>query len=374
MKEISARYYNREVELKFLKQELNGRGRSALKRWEKRKYYVVKALAQFQETKTISYIHREKIELIFDGVLGQSMNKFFQFFDVENEFSVGHLARTKKHLFDFLKFCKKEKISRPNDLSAYLVVRYLKVEKIGDHSATYSIKQYFKYLYETGVLTTNYSSRFPKFKRNTQKLPSLYNNDEIEKLISSIDRSTVAGKRDYIIALLAARRGMRISDIANLKLTDINWNKDKITFNQKKTGVHNELPFDAEIGNAIIEYVQFARPISKDPHVFIRIKPPHLAFKSGGSLTTHVKGIFIKSEIPNNGRSRGPHSLRHSFAQSLMDAEVSMDKIMALLGHVNLESTKDYARANLNLLKKCILSVNPVNEDFYKQKGGKFYV
>jgi site-specific recombinase XerD len=373
MEEISAHYYSREVESEFLKKEFGGRGKGALGRWEKRKYYIVKALTQFLETETISYTHKERNELSFKGKLGESMSRFFQFFVQEYQFSEGYNARLKKDLFNFLRYCSERKIEKPEELTGHVVIEYFASGKVADQNATYSLRHYFKYLFQTQVLRINYASRIPKFKRKIQTLGSVYKPEEVEKIISSIDRSSNAGKRDYAIIVLAARLGMRISDIVNLKFTNFNWNLNEIFFTQQKTGVPNRLPLDVQVGNAIINYALSARPNSDDPHVFVRSVPPHVAYKSGLSIGTLIKGIFKKSGVPSNGRHRGGHSLRHSLAQTLMDAGVSMDRIMAILGHTTLESTNDYTRANLKLLSKYGLPVRRVYEGFYKQKGGKFY-
>jgi len=375
MTEKSIIFYDRDAESAFLTREFNGRGLRALGRWEKRKYYIVKALTQFQETGVISFVHCELIKRVFYGELGISMNEFANSKNKEQEFHKGYIPRLKKHLFDFLQFCKENKIEHPAELTVYLVCKYFEGGKVGDREASLpNLKKYFGYLFQQGILKSNYSSRFPKQKIiRRPKFHSMYGEEEVKKIILSIDRSSAGGKRDYAMTLLAASLGMRISDIANLKFKNINWNAEEINFIQKKTNIPNSLPLSTDIGNALIDYIQNARPKSSEPSVFIRTKPPHVAFANGLSLGSHFKQIFNRSGVPINGRKIGPHSLRHAFSQSMMNVGVEMNVTSAILGHVSLESTYVYLQPDLTGMKQCILPVMPGNKNFYNQSKGKFY-
>ena len=81
--------------------------------------------------------------------------------------------------------------------------------------------------------TRNDSRRKDVYKR--QKLPSAYTSEEIKKIVSSVDRSTTTGKRNYSIILLATMLGLRASDIANLKFENILWEDNAIRLIQHKT-------------------------------------------------------------------------------------------------------------------------------------------
>ena len=97
----------------------------------------------------------------------------------------------------------------------------------------------------------------------------------------SIDRGGSVGKRDYAMFLLASRLGLRASDIAKLKFADINWENNEITIIQYKTNKEIILPLLTDIGNAIIDYLQYGRPKSTSQQIFIssrhHINRPHPA-------------------------------------------------------------------------------------------------
>jgi integrase len=83
--------------------------------------------------------------------------------------------------------------------------------------------------------------------------------EEIEKLIASVDRNHAVGKRDHAIILLAARLGLRASDIANLKFENILWEQSSIHLTQFKTRNKIILPLLSEVGNAIVDYLKYGR-------------------------------------------------------------------------------------------------------------------
>jgi integrase len=366
--------YDKKIEGRFIEKEFNGRGLEKLGRWEKRKYYIVRALTQFLETDEISYVHREKVTWNLDGEIGQSMQAFIQSEYNEKYFSLGHRHRLEKILCGFLEFCKKSGVERPSEMTAYTVIKYFIKGKVSDYLVPSVLRRFFDYLFRVKILASNYSSRVPKLKRVIQpKLPPEYSKEEVKKLITSIDRSSNAGKRDYAIVLLASLAGMRIGDITNLKFGDLNWDAEEIMFNQLKTGVPTRLPLLTQVGNAIIDYVQYARPKSIEPHIFLRSRTPHLPFESGLSTASLVRRVFEKSGVSIKGRKYGPHALRHSFSQRMADEGVSMEVNSAALGHVSLESTNDYIRKNRKAMMQCVIEVKNGDERFYKQKGRRFY-
>jgi integrase/recombinase XerD len=90
-------------------------------------------------------------------------------------------------------------------------------------------------------------------------LSTTYTKDEVERLINAVDRGNPKGKRDVAMILLAARLGLRASDICRLKFENIHWETNTIYLIQKKTQEKIELPLLTEFGNAIIDYLKYGR-------------------------------------------------------------------------------------------------------------------
>ena len=164
------------------------------------------------------------------------------------------------------------------------------------------------------------------------------------------------GIRDYAIILLIARLGLRSSDVANLRFSNIDWESDRIRLTQVKTGNPLELPLLSDVGEAIINYLKNARPKTESDHVFIRVQPPYTEFRSG-AVGALVQEHLLRSGIHLEGRKTGSHALRHSLASRLLEHEIPLPVISEILGHVNTQTTMTYLRIDINELKKCALEV-----------------
>ncbi len=191
-------------------------------------------------------------------------------------------------------------------------------------------------------------------------------------MIASVERSSFMGRRDYAILLLAARLGLRNSDIANIKFENLFWEKNMIRLFQYKTDKEIELPLLSEVGNAIIDYLKYSRQYSEEPYVFLTSRSPVKPLTIMG-ITNIVGRAFAKSGINIKNRRHGPHALRHSLAQRLLEQQTMLPVISEVLGHENIESTRFYLRVDINSMRQCALDVPPVSPSFYNQKGGIFY-
>jgi integrase len=180
--------------------------------------------------------------------------------------------------------------------------------------------------------------------------------DEIEKVLSTVDRSNAAGKRNYAVLLLAARLGMRVSDIRTLRFDNINWNTCELCFVQEKTKNEIALPLSEEVGLAIIDYVKNGRPQSKSQNVFVSHHTPFNEFSTTYNfsklLGKHLHKAGIK--IPH-GQKRGLHTLRHSLASNLLAEGTVLPVVSEVLGHSQTESTMTYLKVSISQLRQCSL-------------------
>lgn len=274
--------------------------------------------------------------------------------DKTNQLSLLYLER----FFDFL---DGEEIHSPNGITIRHVHLFLKyigtMEKSSICANMRAVRYYLKYCYENSYMADELFSKIPNVYYNRQsRLPSSYTSDEVNTLLKSVDQGNPCGRRDYAIILLIARLGLRSSDVAALRLSDIDWEKERLHIIQKKTGNPLELPLLEDVGEAIIRYLKTARPKTDSDHVFIRQKPPFTEFQPGcvGSLVSRYLQI---SGIPTTGRKRGSHVLRHSLASRLLEHEIPLPVISEILGHTSTQTTMTYLRINIAELKKCALEV-----------------
>ncbi|APV91067.1 integrase [Salmonella enterica subsp. enterica serovar Mbandaka str. ATCC 51958] len=219
------------------------------------------------------------------------------------------------------------------------------------------LKRLSNYAHENGYHTHSFAHAIPVIRRHRkQKLPSVYTVAETEKILSVIDRQNAIGKRNYAIFLLLTKTGLRISDVRAIKFDNIDWSKKTISIIQQKSRRPLDLPLLEDIGWAIIDYLRHGRPQSDCQNIFIKHVAPFDALTS--AMHKPMIGYLSKAGIVTpTGKSRGVHSLRHSLATTLMEQRVPIQIISQTLGHINTDSTEEYIRVDLPLLRQCALEV-----------------
>jgi integrase/recombinase XerD len=221
------------------------------------------------------------------------------------------------------------------------------------------LRRLFQYLYLNECISYPLAEGLPKvltFARTT--LPTVWSSEDIEKILKAVDRGNPCGKRDYAMILLIARLGLRIGDVRDLKLSDINWNTNEIRIIQNKTKEPLTLPLMEDVGWAIIDYLKNGRPVTSYPNVFVRHMAPFMPFSSNYNLHGMITKIISKAGIAAEKRAHtGMHSLRHSLASELMKNNVEINVISDILGHCDPETTRHYLRVDLPALRQCALSM-----------------
>lgn len=117
------------------------------------------------------------------------------------------------------------------------------------------------------------------------------------------------------------------------------------------------LPLLADIGDAIIDYLKNGRPQTKSRNVFISHIAPNREFNEHNSMYRIMNKYLSKAGIDTHGKQRGLHTLRHSLAGSLLEADISLPLISEILGHTDTNTTGEYLKIDLNNLRKCALEV-----------------
>lgn len=265
------------------------------------------------------------------------------------------------YLDRFFTFLTKKKIFSLDALSLKDVLEFMEslscYEKPTINHTMRAVRYYLKYYYENGFMEKEMFPKSPNPPYNRQsRLPSSYSADEVKKLLDSIDLGNPCGIRDYAIILLIARLGLRSSDVANLRFSNIDWEKEAIRLTLIKPGSPLELPLLEDVGEAIINYLKNARPKTDSDHVFVRQVSPYTEFNPDavGSL---VRVHLQKSGIHLEGKKKGSHTLRHSLASCLLEHKIPLLVISEILGHTTTETTMAYLRIDITELKKCALEV-----------------
>lgn len=215
-----------------------------------------------------------------------------------------------------------------------------------------------KFAYEKNYHDEDLSIRISNTRTIANRyVPTTYTADETTRLLESVDRGSPVGKRDYAILLMAIRLGMRAGDIRDMKLENLHWETDSIEYIQGKTKTPISLPLLADVGEAVIDYLKNGRPRTESRNVFINHIAPNREFAEHNSLYRIMSKYLSKAGIDTHGKQRGLHTLRHSLAGSLLDADVSLPLISEILGHTDSNTTGEYLKIDMNNLRKCALEV-----------------
>lgn len=242
--------------------------------------------------------------------------------------------------------------------------------KASRHSYKPIIKELYRYLYDKGFLDIDFSTlvlKEPKTQLGT-KVPSTYTEDEIKRMIHAIDRGSAKGKRDYLVLLLAAEYGWRASDITSFRLDQIDWEKNKISLVQYKTGMPVDFPLLSSVGNAIIDYLKHGRPVGGEAAIIVNHENTHKGQKlESPTIHSIVSKAMRIANIANwKDKKHGPHSLRHSLATNMLKQNVGIPIISTILGHQSTEATKAYIGVDIPKLRLCSLPVPVLKSIYFK--------
>lgn len=181
--------------------------------------------------------------------------------------------------------------------------------------------------------------------RRRSSLPKGIAKADADALLGSCDRRTPLGRRDYAVILMLLRLGLRRSEVAGLRLEDINWRAGELAVHGKGAR-QDRLPLTADVGEAIAGYLQHGRPTSGSREVFLQARAPFEPI-AAGTVSSTVRRACRRAGVAEVGA----HRLRHTAACEMVMAGVPLVEIAQVLRHHSLQSTAVYARVDLEQLR-----------------------
>ena len=268
----------------------------------------------------------------------------------------------KFYLYDvylFLRFLVSIGINNLTQVTVNIVFRYLEAIKENRLKGVLCVlKFYFKFINRHDLYNAIYSIRPIKKK----KLIPYLTKEESDK-IWTVLKGDVISYKEKAIFLLGFTLGIRACDTVNLKLKDINWEKDTISFIQQKTGNAVNLPLSPVLGNALFNYITKERNHSSYDNVFLSIYPPFKPLRDHSSCYYIVKKVIDLSGIEMGERFCGIHFLRHNVASNLINKNMPIETVAAVLGHASPDTTNIYITVNEDKLRECTLSLDLLEDE-----------
>jgi len=204
-----------------------------------------------------------------------------------------------------------------------------------------AIRKFFSFLHENGILQTNPAAAV-KGARREEKEPGILYKEQYKALLYEATESP----RDYAIIMTFLQTGIRLSELANLRLEDVDFENRLLTVRQGKGRKDRQIPLVEEEVKALRNYLRYRATelILDDDTLFLA--------KNGTSLNvSSVKAIVAKYVKKAGIRKRvSVHTLRHTFGAHKADKNMSIATLQELMDHKKKETTLKYihlARTNL---------------------------
>lgn len=216
-----------------------------------------------------------------------------------------------------------------------------------------TLRAFLRYLFREGITRRDLSLVVEgPSTYHLSDVPRSVGVEDVERTLRMVDRRSVVGRRDYAILMLLVVYGLRAREVAALTLEDIGWETSVLHVRGRKAGHSAVYPLAAEVGEAVIDYLQHGRPETSDRRIFFRTMAPRAA------ITHQIVSKRAKFYLRKAGVAvarPGSHTLRHSCAQRLVDAEFSLKVIGDYLGHRRVASTRIYSKVAIETLRKVAL-------------------
>jgi site-specific recombinase XerD len=218
---------------------------------------------------------------------------------------------------------------------------------------TTALRAFLRYTRYRGEVTLDLAAAVPIVANwSMTSIPRAISAEHVRQLLTSIDRRTPIGRRDYAVLLLLARLGLRASAVAFLELDDIDWTAGRL-YVRGKGAQRLELPLPADVGKAIAAYLHHGRPVSTSRRVFLRAKAPIRGFWGVGGIDSIILHSLERAGI--DAPTRGAHQFRHGLACEMLRHGASLSEIGQLLGHSHPQTTTIYAKVDLQALRTLAL-------------------
>jgi len=283
-----------------------------------------------------------------------SIDAFIRFLAVERGLSENYQLSTQRSLSEFAQWCAaRKKISHPHAVTLPVISEYLAERKQAGLSASsiklivVALKIFFRFLAGKGMVERDPAEALalPRIERY---LPETLNELQVEQFLEKIDTKAVHGLRDRAMIELLYASGLRISELANARLENFNFEERivRVTGKGNKTRL---VPVGQKACEALAAYLSSERP------KFVKRRSGSEIFLSerGTKLTTVRIWQIVKKHAQRAGLEKNayPHLLRHSFATHLLGNGADLRIIQEMLGHADISTTQVYTHVDQQRLK-----------------------
>lgn len=216
-----------------------------------------------------------------------------------------------------------------------------------------TLRTFFNFCQERGHHDQDLGAFVPTLRTyRLNKVPRGIDVEEATRLIAETQMDSAAGIRDHAILQTLYTYGVRGGQVRALKLEDIHWTQDEIRFASMKQGKEIIQPLTDEVGEALLAYLEKARPRTRHQEVFLTACAPYQPLRA----TTLSEIVRRRLEVSGvEAPSHGTHVFRHTFATRMLAQGEYLKTIADMLGHRHMTTTYQYTKVDIPALKQVAL-------------------
>jgi len=278
------------------------------------------------------------------------MEKYLDYLKYNRNYSDNTINSYKRDIIQFNNYITKDyKDLNYNDCKSYLSYLYDDNNcKSSVSRKISSLKSYFKYLEKNNIIEKNPFSLISLPKKE-KRLPKFINYDDLDAIIKSLTETTFINKRDKLIFELLYSTGIRLSELDNIKLKDIDFSEKNIKILGK--GNKERIVFFGDYSLDIIK--SYLKDLNNNEYLLVSKNNKKISTRTiQKSIDRIIKTASIKKDIT-------PHTLRHTFATHLLNEGCDILTVQELLGHSSLDTTQIYTHISNERLRKVYLDTHP---------------
>ena len=283
----------------------------------------------------------------------KELNDYLDYLKYQKNYSDYTINNYKHDIIEYLEYLNSESLEFKNieysDIRFFLM--YLKDTKNDDNTSINrklsSLRGFYKYLANEGIVKTNVFSLVNGPKRS-KKLPRYFEYNELEELFNVPDTRTPLGQRDSLILEMLYATGVRVGELVNIKVKDIN-TKNRTVLILGKGNKERIVSFGDYCEDILNKYLSDGRvDLDKKNSDYLLLN--HL----GNKLTERGIRFILNKVIDNTSltKSISPHMIRHSFATHLLNEGCDLITVQKLLGHESISATQVYTHVTTDRLKE----------------------
>jgi tyrosine recombinase XerD len=288
------------------------------------------------------YLKFEK--MLSKNTINSYMNDIDVFFEYVTKKKLNILNITHEEILYLLEFLNKK-------YNATSISRFLS-----------SIRTFYRYILREGLIQNNPFSEIKNPKKSITLLEVL-DEEEVKKFLESIPYSSKLELRDKAMFELLYSSGLRVSELVNLRLNDIDYENSILRF-IGKGNKERIVPIGNTSKEFLISYLRSARPKIHAKDQKKRSSEYVFLNKNGGKLTRQGFWKILKKyeKKMNFKKSIYPHLFRHSFATHLLQNGADLRLVQELLGHSSISTTQIYTNINKDFIKESFFKYHPRNK------------